>query len=348
MTHPRQLSTKNYCAVLGLESNANPAEIKKAHLQLVKKHHPDMGGDPEKFREIQEAYEAWNEEKEIAHSSYSERHFEKRRSYFQRKTNDNSSFSSIAFFYDLEAVLTNKDKSLRLKLLMGLGKEKLCRLLKESDFIALLFTNVLESDREKLVDLIGRDHIAQVLDLRDLFMVDRTYYKVRTNSEINFNRNILAWDEYIKLFKILGHDTVLKCLKCDISWLLMEIRMSCGKERCDQFIDYLGIKHFSKFISRDVYSLNNILPYVSNETQENLLLNLEPGYIESNYQVLVCVICTLKFLHPSHHQLFLNIIGKDNLEKLINVPMDPKYIEDFENILKEQAKPHEHSIRPRR
>lgn len=43
--------------ILGVEKTASKEEIKKAYRNLCKKHHPDVGGNIEKFREINEAYE---------------------------------------------------------------------------------------------------------------------------------------------------------------------------------------------------------------------------------------------------------------------------------------------------
>jgi len=42
---------------LGVQRNAGVDEIKKAYRNLAREHHPDKGGDPEKFKEIQEAHE---------------------------------------------------------------------------------------------------------------------------------------------------------------------------------------------------------------------------------------------------------------------------------------------------
>lgn len=43
--------------VLGLTPDASTDDIKKAYRKLAREHHPDKGGDPEKFRKVQEAYE---------------------------------------------------------------------------------------------------------------------------------------------------------------------------------------------------------------------------------------------------------------------------------------------------
>ena len=43
--------------VLGIDKTCNDDEIKKAFRKLALREHPDKGGDPEKFKEIQSAYE---------------------------------------------------------------------------------------------------------------------------------------------------------------------------------------------------------------------------------------------------------------------------------------------------
>ena len=42
---------------LGLTKEASYDEIKKAYRKLALQHHPDRGGDSEKFKEINAAYE---------------------------------------------------------------------------------------------------------------------------------------------------------------------------------------------------------------------------------------------------------------------------------------------------
>lgn len=55
---PKQddLRTK-YLKVLGISVEISKNEIKTVYRKLVLKYHPDKGGSPEKFRQIQEAYE---------------------------------------------------------------------------------------------------------------------------------------------------------------------------------------------------------------------------------------------------------------------------------------------------
>lgn len=48
---------QRYYDILGVDRNASETEVKKAHRKLALKEHPDKGGDPEKFKEINEAYE---------------------------------------------------------------------------------------------------------------------------------------------------------------------------------------------------------------------------------------------------------------------------------------------------
>ena len=48
---------------LGVQRNAGVDDIKKAYRNLAREHHPDKGGDPEKFKEIQEAHEVLTDER---------------------------------------------------------------------------------------------------------------------------------------------------------------------------------------------------------------------------------------------------------------------------------------------
>jgi molecular chaperone DnaJ len=50
------MSSKNLYDVLGVGKDASEGELKKAYHKLALQHHPDKGGDPEKFKEIQQAH----------------------------------------------------------------------------------------------------------------------------------------------------------------------------------------------------------------------------------------------------------------------------------------------------
>ena len=52
---------KNLYEELGLKKNATKSEIKSSYRSLVKKHHPDTGGEKERFLAIQNAWETLND-----------------------------------------------------------------------------------------------------------------------------------------------------------------------------------------------------------------------------------------------------------------------------------------------
>lgn len=50
-------SASEWWKTLGVSINASPDQVKEAYRLLVKKHHPDVGGDPELFNRVQRAME---------------------------------------------------------------------------------------------------------------------------------------------------------------------------------------------------------------------------------------------------------------------------------------------------
>jgi len=64
-------ATANYYDTLGVKKDASADEVKKAFRRLARKHHPDAGGDEEKFKEINEAYEVLSDaEKRAQYDQY--------------------------------------------------------------------------------------------------------------------------------------------------------------------------------------------------------------------------------------------------------------------------------------
>jgi len=53
----RDVDTTAFYKLLEVDKDSSEADIKKAYRKLAVKHHPDKGGDPEKFKEISRAYE---------------------------------------------------------------------------------------------------------------------------------------------------------------------------------------------------------------------------------------------------------------------------------------------------
>ncbi len=57
---------KDYYKILGVDKKASQDEIKKAFRKLAHQHHPDKGGDENKFKEVSEAYQTLSDEKKRA------------------------------------------------------------------------------------------------------------------------------------------------------------------------------------------------------------------------------------------------------------------------------------------
>ena len=53
----------DYYKTLGVSKNATADEIKKAYRKMARENHPDAGGDEEKFKDINEAYEVLSDDK---------------------------------------------------------------------------------------------------------------------------------------------------------------------------------------------------------------------------------------------------------------------------------------------
>ncbi len=60
------MSNKDYYKSLGVEKNATKDDIKKAFRKLAHEHHPDKGGNAEKFKEVSEAYSVLSDDQKRA------------------------------------------------------------------------------------------------------------------------------------------------------------------------------------------------------------------------------------------------------------------------------------------
>ena len=52
----------NYYKILNVSESASQSEIKSSYRKLSMKYHPDKGGDAEKFKQINEAYQNLGDE----------------------------------------------------------------------------------------------------------------------------------------------------------------------------------------------------------------------------------------------------------------------------------------------
>jgi hypothetical protein len=63
----KELKTMTYYEILKVRPNANQTEIKKAYINLARKHHPDLGGSSStEFSHVVKAYQILSDERERA------------------------------------------------------------------------------------------------------------------------------------------------------------------------------------------------------------------------------------------------------------------------------------------
>lgn len=88
----------DYYSLLGVSRNVSDADLKKAFKAQSMKHHPDRGGDAEKFKEINEAYQVLKDPKKRSmydqHGTADPQQFQQRQAY---NFSQNSPFGGFSF-----------------------------------------------------------------------------------------------------------------------------------------------------------------------------------------------------------------------------------------------------------
>ena len=110
------------------ENNFNMNILKKQYHKMCLKYHPDKGGDPEKFKLIQEAYEILSDEnKRTIYNNY------KRFSFLKEYNFTDEEFKEINKYYDM--LLKNENVRLATTLYKTLPEQVKQRLNKMKDYI---------------------------------------------------------------------------------------------------------------------------------------------------------------------------------------------------------------------
>ena len=58
----QKIDNESFYKILGVNKNASSKDIKKAYHKLAVQHHPDKGGDPDKFKELTKAFETLSDD----------------------------------------------------------------------------------------------------------------------------------------------------------------------------------------------------------------------------------------------------------------------------------------------
>ena len=71
----------DYYAALGVPKTATVDDIKRAFRRLASQHHPDKGGDTQKFQAIQQAYATLGDEQNVPNTTIPDHSFQDSRAF---------------------------------------------------------------------------------------------------------------------------------------------------------------------------------------------------------------------------------------------------------------------------
>lgn len=92
---------KNFYEVLGVSTDASQEEIKSAWKKLAKENHPDLGGDEDRAKEVNEAYDTLKDPQK-------RNEYDLKRQYGNRNPFHDSGFSSDSFGIDLGEIFRSQ------------------------------------------------------------------------------------------------------------------------------------------------------------------------------------------------------------------------------------------------
>lgn len=84
----------DYYTILGVSETATPDEIKKAYRKLANQHHPDKGGDQDKFKDISVAYDTLGDQQKRAE-------YDQQRKYGGRQHHFHTGNADFQQFHDI-------------------------------------------------------------------------------------------------------------------------------------------------------------------------------------------------------------------------------------------------------
>jgi len=157
---------KNLYEELGLRKNASKSEIKSSYRSLVKKHHPDAGGEKERFLAIQNAWETLNDPI-------------KKEQYDRKFCSSNSSFDSLNKNWEEKLNSKKYNSSIKDKEVETWVKETytpINRLI--SQIIKPLNNEIKELSADPYDDLLMENFCSYIsLSQKKLEKVEKIYYK---------------------------------------------------------------------------------------------------------------------------------------------------------------------------